>query len=342
MLELDYTLPNFNSLYMHAMNSIHYEVDSTTLKSELIIYARTIGMEYEAAQAPINLITVEGGIAYCINRGAKLAPSSIERVRKFLTACSDSDAADEIPEWDNLPETSKGKMVLAYVDCYSLIDNAKAMVLNGKMERADLTNYVRLVINERSLNRPSIVKQLHQHYSELLTEAKLTAAIKTWVKPLTTIVDTLSMIFNMRLSTTLSVNKSKLRKSTTVKSDRNGEKAASHVTYQDVDDKLGIVSINPANIIGANIAVIFNTKVRHCEVYIAKENEKLSIHGMHITNFNPACSFGKTIRDPDATLPHWTRATTRKRLEILNTNTRGKTWTPTGALNQNTLIIKTL
>lgn len=338
---LDHTLPNFKLAYAQVLNAIHYDVDAARLKQELVAYARGLGLEAAAERAQANRINVEGSIALCLNRGAKLSPKSIERVRSWLEAHAEKPQ-ETVPDWEELPETVKGKAVLAYVDCYSQIDNAKMRVLLGKMDRRELTAFVRKTINLRGFGKAAITKQVLQHYTELLTEAKRDDSVSNWVKPLSTIVDALSMLVGSRGAVKASAREAKARKMASTSTDRKGEKAASKVTYKDEDTALGITSVDPTNIVGADAVVVFNTKNRHCEIYFAKPGSKLSVLGARIINFDETRSKGKTLRKPDTDLPHWTRATTVKRLEVLLSSIRGKSWAPNGKLNHNTLIIKAL
>jgi len=340
--KLDFELHNFEGEYSKVLNYIHSEVDSFTLKNALVQYATTIDMEAAAIAIPANQIGVEGQIAYCLNRGAKLKPASDSRIRKFLSEIKVVLPVDF--EWERLPTSSNSKNVLAYVDCYSQIDNAKTRVLRHKLSPRDFSITVKKIVADRANGKAIIAKQLLEHYKELLVASKKDSYVTDWVKPLTTIVDTLNLLVNNRASIRAGAKGAKARKltNTLAQSDRKGEKAAAKVTYKDEDSDLGIVSVDPTNLIGAEAAVIYNTKNRHCEVYFAEDGKKLSVHGSKITNFNVATSIGKTLRQPETNLPHWNRATTVRRLEVLLGQIRGKSWELTGKFNRNTMILKVL
>ena len=338
---LDHNLADFNSVYGRVLNFIHYEVDSSTLKAELVKYSETIGKSDIALLIPANRVGVEGSIAYCINRGANLLPSSIEKVGTILDAYSQS-AKDVSPDWEYLPETAQGKQILAYVACYSRIDNAKTRVLLGKLEQRELATEIRKIITAYAGGKIAVAKMLNEHYQQSIAEAKKDDLIKDWIKPLSTIANTISLMVNNRASIKAGAKGAKARKmaSTAGEVDRKGEKAASKVTYKDEDNELGIRSVDPVNLVGSEAAVVYNTKNRHIEFYRAKQGKKLSFQGARIINFDEASSIGKTIRKPETDLPHWTRATTVRRLEVLSDGIRGKKWEPSGKMNRNTIIIK--
>ena len=340
--KLDFEVENFENAYRAALNFIHDEVDMSTLKNELIEYANRVGISSSLDDIPVNKIGIEGQIAYCLNRGAKLKPSSEQRIRTFLSKIKIESTRDII--WEILPYNSNTKNILAYVGCYSHIDNAKARVLHNKLSIQDLSVTVRKIVVDRSNKKEMVVKQLLEHYKDMLLDAKQNINVTDWVKPLTVIVDTLGMLVNNRSSVRSGAKDAKARKlsNTLEQSDRKGEKAASKVTYKDEDNNLGIISVNPTNLIGAEAAVIYNTKNKHCEIYFAETGKRLSMQGAKIINFDSKKSTGKTIRQPETNLLHWNRATTIRRLEVLLDQIKGKNWELTGKFNRNTMILKVL
>jgi len=340
---LDHTQPVFKSLYGQVLNYIHYEIDSSQLKHELVTYAKSIDMEDIALSIPPALINVEGSIAYCLNRGAKLEQSSIDRVKTYLLKHA-SKTANSTVDWEYLPETLNGKQTRAYVNCYSRIDNAKTRVLKNTLDIRQLAVETRKIINNFGIGKTSVVKMLSDHYRESLVEAKNDDTLRDWVKPLSIISSTIDLLLNNTKSIRASAKgaKARLMQSTVETRDKKGEKAASKMTFKDQDIDLGLVSIDPTNIVGADAVVIYNSKTRHCEVYRASTDAKLSVTGAKITNFDPAVSYAKILRKPETDLPIWSRATTIRRLEVLGESINGKRWEVTGKLNRNSVVLKVL
>jgi hypothetical protein len=339
---LDHSAPGFQLAYAKALNHIHQTVDQSSLKDELVSYAARLGRGTSVDSIPANRVSVEGKIAYCLNRGANLSPSSIKRLDEFIETKQTVD--DDAPAFEELPETARSRAIQAYVSCYSLIDNAKARVLSGKLQQRELAGEIRRIIQNKGLGKSSITRQLLDHYKQSYLEAVADPTIKGWVKPLATITETIGFMLNNRASIKAGARGAKARKmsSTADQVDRKGEKAASKVSYKDEDDKLGIRSVDPTNLVGADAAVVFNTKTRHCEVYMAKQGSKLSVQGARIVNFDEAVSTGRTIRKPEVDLQHWVRASTIRRLEVLIKGIKGKSWEVTGKLNKNCVIVKVL
>ena len=250
------------------------------------------------------------------------------------------DALDETGDWEYLPAN---KAHIAYVRSYNFIDNAKTQVLMDKLPIRDLANTVRKIVADNG-GKTALIRQLHEHYRDLLNEVKNDPSVKTWVKPVFTIVETLSMLAGNRKSVSAAAKRSKQRilTSTVDTLDRKGQAAAAKVSIKDEDEALGIVTIDPTNIVGAESAVIYNTKTRRLEVYRAAEGMRLSVKGSKIINLDEKTSIGKTIRKPEETLGHWTRATTLKRLDVLLKDITGKDWEVSGKFNKHTMLIKVL
>jgi len=99
------------------------------------------------------------------------------------------------------------------------------------------------------------------------------------------------------------------------------EKVVARLKYKKTDEALKLVSINPADIIGAKELWIYNTKTRKLGKYVAAEFAELSIKGTSITNFNETLSVQKTVRKPEDKLKEFKTAgkvALRKFLEDIN------------------------
>lgn len=340
---LDYAKPEFDLQYMHCLTWINTECDQRELKAELVTYANTLGRADIAELVPQKRVGVEGKIAYCLNRGARLSPASRDRIVKMLDAWTpNSEDLEPAVQFDEIDVTSAGRKILMVVNCYSLLDNARARVCAGKLDLKDVPDYVRKVVADRGEGKPVIVRELVKYYEDRVQDALSTPATRDWVRPLQVILSTLSLLISNRASVKAGARGAKARKmaSTAAQRDRKGERAAGKVQTQ-TDNELGIKSVDPANIVGATAAVLYNTKSRHIEVYVATDGV-LSMQGKSITGWDSAVSTGKMIRKPEETLPHWSRASTVKRLFVLGNGIRGKSWAVTGKINKNHIILKVL
>jgi len=80
------------------------------------------------------------------------------------------------------------------------------------------------------------------------------------------------------------------------------------------DPKLGITSVPLAGLIGAQLAVVYNTKTRKIGVYVPKTSAGLGVKGTSITEFTDK-SFQKTLRKPVEQLKEFKEQNTQKRVE---------------------------
>ena len=106
------------------------------------------------------------------------------------------------------------------------------------------------------------------------------------------------------------------------------------------DDKLGIVSVPPAQIIGAQGVAVFNVKTRKIGYYISKTSAGLGVKGTSLTDFSEK-SFQKTMRKPPEQLKEFKEQNTQKRFETWFAKSVKTTETLlNGRFNEDTIILK--
>ena len=99
------------------------------------------------------------------------------------------------------------------------------------------------------------------------------------------------------------------------------DKIIAKLKYKKSDEPLKLVSVNPADIIGAQELWIFNSKTRKLGKYVAAEFQELGIKGTTITGFNETKSVQKTLRKPAEQIKAFKEAgkvVLRKFLEEIN------------------------
>ncbi len=80
------------------------------------------------------------------------------------------------------------------------------------------------------------------------------------------------------------------------------------------EDKLGIVSVPPAQIIGAQGVVVYNTKTRKMGYYISKTSTGIEVKGTSLQNYTDK-SVQKTLRKPPEQLKDFKEQNTQKRFQ---------------------------
>ena len=96
----------------------------------------------------------------------------------------------------------------------------------------------------------------------------------------------------------------------------------------------------PAQLIGAQNAVVFNTKTRKIGYYISTSSAGLTVKGTSLINFTEKSS-QKTLRKPEVQLKEFKEQNTQKRVE--NWFTKNVKTTETvlnGRLNEDIVILK--
>jgi hypothetical protein len=106
------------------------------------------------------------------------------------------------------------------------------------------------------------------------------------------------------------------------------------------DDKLGIVSTPPAQIVGAQGIALYNVKTRKIGYYISKSSEGFSVKGTSLLNFSDK-SFQKTLRKPAEQLKEFKEQNTQKRFETWFSKSVKTTETAlNGRFNEDIVILK--
>jgi hypothetical protein len=131
----------------------------------------------------------------------------------------------------------------------------------------------------------------------------------------------------------------KVLKKPRAKKVKPAEELVAKLKFKTVDDKLGVVSVPAANLIGAQAAVIYNSKTRKIGVYIAKTSAGLSVKGTSITDFTEK-SFQKTLRKPADQLREFKEQNTQKRVTDWFGKIKATETIMNGRMNADIMILK--
>lgn len=106
----------------------------------------------------------------------------------------------------------------------------------------------------------------------------------------------------------------KVNKKPRAKKVKPAEDLVKKLKFRTSDDKLGIVSVPPAQLVKAQSALIYNIKTRKIGLYVAKNSEGFGIKGTSLLNFTDM-SGQKTLRKPVEQLKELKEQNTQKRIE---------------------------
>jgi hypothetical protein len=120
------------------------------------------------------------------------------------------------------------------------------------------------------------------------------------------------------------------------------EKIVSKLKYKKEDSSLGIVSLNPAQILGAKEVWSFNTKTRKISRFIADDVQgPLSVKGASLIGYNEAKSVSKNLRKPAEQLAEFKKSG-KVQLRTFLDNIKAVEIKANGRMNEDTIILKIL
>lgn len=118
------------------------------------------------------------------------------------------------------------------------------------------------------------------------------------------------------------------------------EKLVAKLKFQKADDSLGIASVAPATIVGAQYMFVYNTKSRKVGMYIASTSAGFGVKGTSILNFTDH-SVQKTLRKPAEQLKAFKDLNTQKRMQTwLEKDVKTTETKLNGRFNEETVILK--
>lgn len=128
----------------------------------------------------------------------------------------------------------------------------------------------------------------------------------------------------------------------------SAEKVVSKMAFCKEHAETGSVSINPVELVGASIAVVYNTKTRKIGVYhasnidpmgLGRDGSGLSVKGKTLIRFKESESIQKTLRKPQEQLPIFKKITKRSLNKEFNAIKSVET-KMNGRINEHTLLLK--
>jgi hypothetical protein len=225
-------------------------------------------------------------------------PSIQERLREVsLGMTEEIEAAIEAFQTD--PETFDPK-------AFKMLNLLKAKQAKAAHARIIRDFYARDLTELLELASGKADEQLKEGYSH-----RSKKQIKSFIAFLQEIESACNML----------MQEAKVNKTPRAKKVVSKDKIIAKLKYKKSDEPLKLVSINPADIIGAQELWIFNSKTRKLGKYVAAEFQELGIKGTTITGFNEIKSVQKTLRKPAEQIKAFKEAgkvVLRKFLEEIN------------------------
>lgn len=121
---------------------------------------------------------------------------------------------------------------------------------------------------------------------------------------------------------------------------KSPEALVSKLKFKPSDADFGIASVDPAKLVGAVCALVFNTKTRKFGIYVSKTSDGFGVKGTTLTEFNEDNSLQRTVRKPAEFLPQVKKTTKAKALKQFDTLKTTETKL-NGRFNADTIILAT-
>lgn len=131
----------------------------------------------------------------------------------------------------------------------------------------------------------------------------------------------------------------KILKKPRAKKVKPAEELVKKLKFLVTDPKLGITSVPPQGIIGAQAAVVYNAKTRKIGVYIATTSAGLNVKGTSIIDFTTK-SFQKTLRKPADQIKEFKEQNTQRRVTDWFGKIKATETVMNGRMNADIMILK--
>jgi hypothetical protein len=132
----------------------------------------------------------------------------------------------------------------------------------------------------------------------------------------------------------------KVLKKPRAKKAKPAEELVKKLKFKVGDDKLGITSVPPATVVGAQGCVVYNVRTRKIGYYIALNTAGLVVKNSTLSNFTDK-SLQKTLRKPEVQIKEFKDQNTQKRFETwFQKNVKTTETLLNGRVSEDTIILK--
>lgn len=251
-----------------------------------------------------------------VTKSATAQPSIQERLREVaLSMTEDIEAA--IESWQIDPESFEPK-------AFKVLNLLKGKDAKAAHARIIRDQYAGCLAELEELSSGAADEQLREAYSH---------RSKKQIRKLIDFYNEVNSACNMLMQ------ESKVNRKPRAKKVVPADKLVAKIKYKKTDEPLKLVSINPADIIGAKELWVYNTKNRKLGKYVAADFAELGVKGTSLTGYNESLSVQKTLRKPVDQLKEFKAAgkvALRKFLDdIKATDTKMN-----GRFNEETILLK--
>lgn len=302
--------PMYDAYMLKYLNWSNAVFESNDLKEYFMTYAKNKKINTDGfGSLAAGFFSTSGKIAYLINQGREVhtklltkLESEIESIRATVKRRTEEERRFAPSPVDE--ELKTPKHLEEYWNIYTSID---ALIDAGKVKDGD-------VIQIFNKFQPSVraAKMVQEHYTEDLvvwSESKGDRKYNKIIKDNKTIYEQICSQINTFV-VNLENTKAAVRRKPRAKKAKPANKLVEKLPYMKADPKMGITSIPPESIIGAQTLLVFNSKTRKFGIIKAEANKGgFSVKGATIINIDESKSICKTVRKPEEMLSKLTGST---------------------------------
>ena len=355
------TNKNFKRNYYGAILYAHYELSSIELKREVVKYLKSIDSKHpwilRIKDIDDHIFTTVGKYMYLLNNGADLPE---EVYAGMMPALEKAIVAEEF----RLVEADKqSKIIAARFEAAPVVKTAvsiqdrirdRAREVSGEIEgwiddfMMDKKSTVKTIEDFSNLFKLSDLKSPHikhistffEHRASEISEA-LDGKQKELVEAYSNFTKSELKKFelfhkNLIAACNMVAETAKVERAPKIKKPQSLDKVVSKLKYLKEDTSLGLVSLNPTNIIGATSVWVYNTRTRKLSHYVSDTG--LGVKGASLVNFKPE-SAEKTLRKPGPSILEFKKASKVKLRTFLSDLTTVDT-PCNGKINENHIILR--
>lgn len=341
---------NYRANYNAALLYTHYEMTGTELKKETAKYLKSVDSHHpllaRIKDLNENRFSTVGKYAYILNHGGELPDDVllklIPAIEKTVVEEEQRLARLEKQQQDE-PVEKEVKPVVSIQDrikerAREIAGEIEGMIDDFHLDKKSSVPTVEEMValfksNDLKAPHARVIAQSFERRAEevaLAVEGKdrdLSQAYSHFTKP--ELKKFKQLFDNIIKSCEMLQEVAKVARAPRKKKPVSVDKQVSKLKFKKDDNTLGIVSVNPAQLVGAKEAWVYNTKTRKLGQYKAADVDGFGVKGTSLTNFSTD-SAEKTLRKPAETLAEFRKAskvklrTFLKDLTTLDTKLNGK------------------
>lgn len=330
-----------DSVYTNALNWYNYYYESDKAREWTVEYMQSAGFDSQQIKlvrsAPTHkVVTTAGWLSQLLLKGWTLPESSMAFLNEKIADLLKTPVKDETPKDKPKQPSPRERMEARAKHLLGLVDNETDLLMENEDYVFSCYNFL------KSENASPVAAKMIEDYAtgivnemvETKAEAYSNLSAKKYKKWLA--------FFQLIASdcNRYQGNKKTVRKPRKVK-EKPVQKLIEKLNYQKEFPSLKIVSINPADIIGANQLWTYNTKLKKLTKYDALGPTGLQVKGASITGFDVETSSAKRLRKPEETIQKLLGAgkiALRKFMDEVNTVAS----IPNGRINSDTILLRVI